>query len=1072
MSHRPFFSILLVLCSLLSFAQTETATVSGRITDQQGALMSGARIAITNIETNVTSQQLTNKDGLYVVTALKPGRYRITVSSNGFRTVNLTNVILNVQDSISQNFKLQLGSVAESITVVADEAKVNTESATVSTVVNRNFAENLPMNGRSFQTLIDLTPGVVTVPSNGRDNGQFSVNGQRAASNYWTIDGVSANVGVSASGGNEVGNGFSGAVGSFSTLGGTNSLVSVDAMQEFRIQTSTFAPEFGRTPGAQISIVTRSGGNQFHGTAFDYFRNDALDANNWFNTAVTPALPKAKERQNDFGGTLSGPILHDKTFFFFSYEGLRLRLPTTELTTVPDINPADPFSRQFATQSMQPYLNIFPLPNGQEVLDSNGNHQGIAELNASYSNPASLDAYALRIDHKLRDGLSLFGRYSYSPSSLDVRGANGTALSIIQVNSITNQAATIGANWAISPRTDNDLRFNYSRTDSLSRYLQDSFGGAALLTSLPFPNSFNSSNGLFFIDIFPLQLGTIQLGHNGYILQQQTNLVDSLSIQTGAHNIKLGFDFRRLTPSSSLFQYALLTLFTDVPSYDQGSLLLSAVQHNLPVTFLFRNLGAYAQDTWRPTGRLTLTYGCRWDTDFTPKSQNGPSFAALKHVDLNNLSSVALAPLGTPAFSTTYGNVAPRVGMAYQLFQKLDWLTVVRSGFGVFYDLATSQAGGAVGSDYPFGSSSSSLGGTFPFSTPQPAPPVTPASVASGLLFAFVPNLKQPYTLEWNAAVEQALGREQTISFSYVGASGRHLLQSTDISQPNPSIRELLLVTNAGKSNYNAFQVQFERRLSKGLQGLASYTWAHSIDTGSAGSTAVASDVLVPGSPINASRGPSDFDIRNTLTAGITYEIPTRKSKGWFNAVAGGWSLDNFIFARSAPPVDVTDANFFELDSGVFADTRPDLVQGQALYLKGSQYPGGKAFNPAAFTNPPVDPNTGNPIRQGTTPRNFLRGFGAAQWDFAIHKSFPLRETVKLQFRCEMFNVLNHPNFGPPNRLFGFGGFGLSNQMLGQSLNGGSATSANLGNLGGGSLSPLYQLGGPRSIQLALKLSF
>src|SRR5258708_5497915 len=244
---------------------------------------------------------------------------------------------------------------------------VNTESAAVSTVVDRQFAENIPLNGRSFQTLIQLTPGVVLTANNGFDTGQFSVNGQRASSNYWMVDGVSANIGMAAS--PVSGNGLGGALGSSSVLGGTNSLVSVDAMQEFRIQTSTFAPEFGRTPGGQISIVTRSGTNQFHGTAFDYLRNDVFDANKWFNgvNILNPTpLPKAKERQNDFGGTLGGPILKNKTFFFFSYEGLRLRLPQTALTFVPDASftpGGTTNSRQNAIPALQPYLNAFPLPN-------------------------------------------------------------------------------------------------------------------------------------------------------------------------------------------------------------------------------------------------------------------------------------------------------------------------------------------------------------------------------------------------------------------------------------------------------------------------------------------------------------------------------------------------------------------------------------------------------------------------------------------------------------------------------------------------------------------------------------
>ena len=294
-----------------ALAQSELATVFGRVTDQSGAVVPEAEVEIKNVETGLSVVRATNSDGLYSVPSLHPGHYLISIRKQGFKTVTLTELTLAVQDNVARNFQLQVGSISESITVTADAYNVNTTDATVSTVVDRNFAENLPMNGRSFQTLIALTPGVVLTGTNNLDSGQFSINGQRASSNYWMLDGVSANIGVSAS--SFPGAGLAGSLGSFSALGGTNSLVSVDAMQEFRIQTSTYAPEFGRTPGGEISILTRSGTNQFHGTAFDYVRNDFFDANNWFNTAVVPALPKAEERQNDFGGTFGGPILRDRT---------------------------------------------------------------------------------------------------------------------------------------------------------------------------------------------------------------------------------------------------------------------------------------------------------------------------------------------------------------------------------------------------------------------------------------------------------------------------------------------------------------------------------------------------------------------------------------------------------------------------------------------------------------------------------------------------------------------------------------------------------------------------------------
>jgi hypothetical protein len=411
-----FFGVILILaclaCASRTLAQTELAGVYGRVTDPSGAVIVDAEVEIKNVETNVSVSVKTNQDGLYTVPSLHPGHYLINVRKAGFKSVTVTELTLNVQDNVVRNFALQVGSIAETVTITADSLNINTTDGSVSTIVDRQFAENLPMNGRSFQSLIQLTPGVVLTPSNFADAGQFSVNGQRADANYWMVDGVGANTGIGVSSTAFPGNGLAGSVGSFSAQGGTNSLVSVDALQEFRILTSTYAPEFGRTPGGQISIVTRSGTNQLHGTAFDYLRNDVLDANDWF--ANSAGLRKPEERQNDFGGTFSGPIVKDRTFFFFSYEGLRLRLPQTALTTVPDLN-----ARQNALPARQPYLNAFPLPT-PGAPDNVAT--GIAQFNASFSNKSTLDAYSIRIDHRLNHKLTLFGRYNYSPSNLVQRG--------------------------------------------------------------------------------------------------------------------------------------------------------------------------------------------------------------------------------------------------------------------------------------------------------------------------------------------------------------------------------------------------------------------------------------------------------------------------------------------------------------------------------------------------------------------------------------------------------------------------------------------------------------------------
>src|SRR5246127_3550983 len=333
-----FRAVLAALFSIIpglpspAHAQAESASIRGSVIDPSGAVVPGAMIRLIDVDRGTLTALATGNGGLYTFASVRPGNYRMEVEKSGFKLVRLTGITVNVQDNLDENFRLDVGPVSESVTVETNAVNVNTTDGTVSTVVDRTFADNLPLNGRSFQTLIMLTPGVVVTQTAYDDQGQFSVNGQRADANYFTVDGVSANFGVT--GYPVLVQSAGGALPALSVSGGTSSLVSVDAVQEFRIQTSSFAPEFGRTPGGQISIVTRSGTNSLHGSLFEYFRNNVLDADDWF--VNFNQLPKPEERQNDFGGVLGGPLVRDRTFFFFSYEGLRLRLPSTQETVVPN----------------------------------------------------------------------------------------------------------------------------------------------------------------------------------------------------------------------------------------------------------------------------------------------------------------------------------------------------------------------------------------------------------------------------------------------------------------------------------------------------------------------------------------------------------------------------------------------------------------------------------------------------------------------------------------------------------------------------------------------------------------
>jgi hypothetical protein len=548
--------------------------------------------------------------------------------------------------------------------------------------------------------------------------------------------------------------------------------------------------------------------------------------------------------------------------------------------------------------------------------------------------------------------------------------------------------------------------------------------------------------------------------------QHQYNVVDTLSAQKGSHSLKFGVDFRRLSPYVNNFNsYAMVPLFPDIPSLEAGNTSLTFVENFAPDTFLFHNLSFFGQDTWRVNPRLTLTYGLRWDMDFAPTTESAPGFAAVTGFSYSDVSNLALAPSGTRIFGTRYGSFAPRIGAAYQISQRPDHSLVFRGGFGVFYDMVSTEAFDIdVLVAYPFFGSKAVADTPFPTLPSVAAPaPIVPPDAAQGTLVGFDPHLNVPYTLEWSAALEQGLGKDQTLTVSYIGSSGRRLLATEALTSPNANYVSADLIGNAGTSSYNALQGQFQRRLSKGLQAIGSFTWSHSIDDGSYGAYTNGGFASV-----NLNKGDSDYDVRRAFSAALTYDVPTISTNAFAKAILGGWSSENIFQIHSAPPINVVDAGFFALthqNSSIVVT--PDLVPGQPVYLYGPQYPGGKALNPAAFMSPPVDPVSGVPTRQGDLGRNSLRGFGVTQWDFAVHRDFPLRERLKLQFRAEMFNVLNHPNFGPFDTNFGINDpfFGKSTTMLGQAL-------LTQGIIGNGGQSTLYQLGGPRSIQLALKLMF
>jgi hypothetical protein len=1072
------------------YAQGASATLSGVVIDENGAVISGANIAVISIAQGFQRTADTNEEGSFVVSLLPPGNYTVKAEHEGFTPAEVRDVVLNVNDQRTIKITLKVGKLASQTVDVLDSPALIDESSAVGTTVDRQFVSNMPLNGRSVQPLINLSPGVVLTKASSTEGGQFSVNGQRANANYFTVDGVSANIGVSIGG-----TPFQASTGSLPGLavsGGTNNLVSIDALEEFKIQTSSYAAEFGRTPGAQVQLITRAGTNKFHGSAYEYFRNEAFDANDWFNNARKLAKPAT--RQSDFGFVVGGPVLlprfgeggrqpwfngKNSTFFFLSYEGLRLRLPQSRSVDVPSLQ-----ARAAAPTGIRPLLNGYPLPNGPNRIGGNGQPNGFAVFNASYSNPLDLDATSIRIDQTATSRLSFFGRYNYSPSSVIERGQGTSfALNTLSYFSITTETLTGGATISFSPKVTGEIRLNYSKNTGRTFFDVDDFGGAVVPPdSLFFPQGASREKDLSQV-FFAGSLNTsLEVGTVADNVQRQFNAVGNLSVIANSHQFKFGVDYRRLNPILQPQDYSLFVQFNGIgtpgaATQPVGSALTGTIQggsvrSSKGARFpLFTNFSLYGQDNWNVNRRLLLNYGLRWELNLPPTEASGQS--AVTVLGLNNPATATISPPDTPLWNTTYSNFAPRVGITYHLFQTPGRETVIRGGGGIFYDMGYGSIANAFGDTFPFTTLKNLPNVPYPLSAANAAPLTTPTI---SRIYVFEPDIKTPLTYQWNFAVEQSLGQNQTLTASYVAALGRELLRLDTIwgtsvgGTLNPAVfppnGQVIVARNTATSDYHALQAQFQRRLTKGLQVLASYSWAHSIDIASNDSF----NVNTPAARIDPriDRGNSDFDVRHAFSSAVTYDIPRFLKRQMGDAIFRSWSVDALVTARSATPVNV----IYSISTpgiGGIATVRPDLVEGIPLYIDDPTAPGGRRFNNTRVTipgnpNPQIGPFLRPfPARQGSFGRNVLRGFSVYQLDLGIRRQFNFTERMNLQFKSEFFNIFNHPNFGDPDGLLASSTFGFSTAMLGRSLGSG-------GVLGG--FNPLYQIGGPRSIQFSVKLGF
>jgi len=1015
--------LIVYLVSVLSCAaQSPSGTISGLVVDPTGAVIADADIVIVNDATGVQYSGKTNSEGLYVVPNLPPGAYRLQVSKVGFKTIIKPDIVLNVQDALAITFTLPLGAISETLTVMGGTQLVNTQDASVSTVVDRQFVENLPLNGRSFNTLLQLTPGVVIAPVSGAvATGQFSISGQRTDANYFTIDGVSANFGITAA--LSAGQSGAGTSQAFSALGGTSSLVSVEALQEFRIETSSFAPEFGRAPGGQVVLTTRSGANDLHGGLYEYFRNNVLDANDWFANAA--GKPRAEERHNDFGGWLGGPIHKDNTFFFISYEGARLRLPQTSVFQVPSES-----VRSSAPASLAPFFDAYPAANGP--ISSNG---FTAQFTGVYSNQATLNAGSVRLDHKFSDRFSVFGRYNDAPSET-VNRVN--SLSTLETNAVNTETVTVGVTMAVNSHLWSSIRGNYSTQHSTVTDVLDSFAGAVPLNPSFFLGSLSSQSSL--VEFQTFDTGFLSSGRIGGGETKQFNVADDVTATITTHQLRFGSDERTIfldaAPSTLSFLFSSASV-QNLLTTAEGTLSATTRKSSKLLTQAF---SLYGQDNWKITPRLTLTYGLRWELSPAPTGRGTTTLASWENA--SSPANLALAPVGTDAWSTTFSNIAPRAGVAYKLTENGDF--VLRAGWGIFYDAGLGQVA-TLATQFPNSAAETFHNVAVPVTNGSAFVPSISLTPPYPGAYGFVPNLKLPRSYQWNVALEKSLAGNQVITATYVGQAGRNLLRNAGYYQPNPDFSSFFyLTTNGAHSNYDALQLQYRKPLSDRLQAILNYTWSHSLDNSSNDVTSGANTISGAGDYAS-----SDFDARQSFSGAVTFAVPTAGRTGVVAGVTKDWSLDLVVVARSGFPFN--GENFVVSPVLGYAYIRPDRAPGQPYWIPNAAAGGGKSLNPSAFTAPPAG-------QQGTEGRNAIQGFGLTQADFSIARKFPITERVKLQFRTDAFNIVNHPNFANPQALVLLGGSQLrSTKMLNQGL---------------GGLNPIFQEGGPRSLQLSLKLTF
>ncbi len=1065
------FLLPIVFCiGLRSYAQLSAATVAGVVQDSSKAAITNANLKLINTQTGTENDSTTNPEGGFLLSGIIPGAYTLQIERDGFATTHVNGISLNDGDIKRLLIRMKVGAVTETVNVDASGLVLNRTDASVSTVIDRKLIDGVPLNGRSLQDLVLLTPGVITqspqaATLNGsQTEGDFSVNGQRAESNSFFVDDAAANpaYGLTLNSSRTVN---AGSIAGSTALGTTQSLVSADALQEFRVLTSTYSVEYGRTPGGQFTFLTRSGTNKLHGSLYESFRGSPLDAADWFASSQGEYIVP-NYGQNNFGATGGAPIVipgdhhgAPTSFVFASYEGLYLVQPVPQTYQyTPDICTQylpDLLGCYFYAKPVPPaivaVLNTFPQTtpvSTGNIIGPGGNPTGMAQrLIYDALFPANVNATSVRVDHDFTPKLSLFGRFGDTPSY-----AQSNQLYSVTTSQLDTHTFTVGGAAQFSATQSNEFRLGYVGSSLNASTTPEQIGGhenpapaGNINAALGVPSAYASASAEAYVHI----TGVGDSGSNTDQITsslRQWNLRDTYSLQSRDHLFRFGLDEQHIVSHFTPPPLSILADFFTLDSLLNNVASDLVITRSTPANPVFNHFALFIEDAWKLSSRLNVSAGLRWDVSPAPKGQHGQDAYTVLG-DVNAPATLQLAPKGTPLWHTSWFNFAPRLGAAWQVKNEPGREIIIRAGAGVFFDTTIQPALGAF-QGAGFTSYAHFLNAPVPatpsqlnFSTAVEPP------YSNQQTYAFSPHFQLPYSWQWNLSAEQGLGKNQSLTLSYVGANGRRLLeeQRRNVSAQNPDFGNVSYFPSGLSSSFASLQAEFQRAFSAGIEVLASYTWAHSFDYGS-------TDPFYP-----LVRGNSDLDVRQNLEAAISWTPASpRHPLLSLKTLYKGWGLDGRLIARSGFPVNLLGNFSFDPVTGRPYYSGVDLIPGRPLYVYGYQFPGGRMFNGGQNA---VNPALALPEapRPGDAPRNLLRGFPEVQGNVGIRQTYQLPKGLNMQLKIEAFNVFNHPNFGYIDPSFSDLLFGQSTKMLDQSF----------GNAGA-----LYNQGGPRALQVSVKATF